>query len=270
MWGRGRLDSLIKVNRNHYGIPQGAPISNLIANLYLLDFDCKMASYARKCRGYYLRYSDDILLIVPGDGRAGRAAREYAQRLMRQQGEQLFIKPEKCQSVRFKISRDHLVSFEVGKRRNSRGLEYLGFRFDGESIFIRNSTISNLRRRMRRSVRARARALVARYRGKDLNFLSEAFDVDLFLLRFGRVPDFELNRDYKKWTFWTYAKRAAVTFGERGDGIYRQLSRNRDLVRRWLDQDLATFMACQKAEKDRQEGAGVRGGVRRGASLGAA
>ncbi|MEQ9567367.1 MAG: hypothetical protein RLN85_16390, partial [Pseudomonadales bacterium] len=37
---REKVAELIEQNTNKHGIPQGAPISDLLANLYLLDFDC--------------------------------------------------------------------------------------------------------------------------------------------------------------------------------------------------------------------------------------
>ena len=46
------------------GIPQGLPISTVLANLYLLDFDRKLIDKLVKDKGvYYRRYSDDILVV---------------------------------------------------------------------------------------------------------------------------------------------------------------------------------------------------------------
>ena len=46
---------------NKIGIPQGLAISNLLASIYLKSFDREMISEAR----IYLRYVDDILVVVP-------------------------------------------------------------------------------------------------------------------------------------------------------------------------------------------------------------
>ncbi len=70
--GSGSYKSLIKVNFKPYGIPQGAPISDLLANLYLLDFDQKVQAMVAAMGGAYYRYSDDILIITPGDAATGR------------------------------------------------------------------------------------------------------------------------------------------------------------------------------------------------------
>src|SRR5262249_50102818 len=58
--------SLIEKHYKPYGIPQGAPISDLLANLYLLDFDNIVSGWVRQEGGAYYRYSDDILILVPG------------------------------------------------------------------------------------------------------------------------------------------------------------------------------------------------------------
>jgi hypothetical protein len=56
-------DSLVKKNKEPYGIPQGAPISDLLANLYLIDFDVEMNDLAVKLGGTYLRYSARLSAI---------------------------------------------------------------------------------------------------------------------------------------------------------------------------------------------------------------
>jgi retron-type reverse transcriptase len=49
--------------RQYLGIPQGLAISNILANIYLSDFDDKIS---QQCENYY-RYVDDILLVCDGD-----------------------------------------------------------------------------------------------------------------------------------------------------------------------------------------------------------
>lgn len=56
---------LIEVNRKSMGIPQGSPISSLLSNFSMLDFDCAMATNVASWGGLYRRYSDDILVVVP-------------------------------------------------------------------------------------------------------------------------------------------------------------------------------------------------------------
>src|SRR5574337_2207335 len=47
------------------GIPQGTPISACLANIYMIDFDCKLKNWIDRLNGFYRRYSDDIILVVP-------------------------------------------------------------------------------------------------------------------------------------------------------------------------------------------------------------
>ena len=219
-------NGLIVPNKNTYGIPQGAPLSDLLANAYLMEFDVKMAKYTRDRGGLYLRYSDDILIVLPGDGRAGRGARAYASRLIKQAGERLVIKPEKASTVVFRAAHGR-TTYSCGHGRRRNGLEYLGFRFDGRDVFLRDSTLSNLNRKIARAFQAEAVALVRRYRGKDEAFLLSHFDIDWMLQMFGRVEDFDPSEGPESWTFWTYAHRAAEILGARGTRIFTQLKRQR-------------------------------------------
>ncbi len=219
-------DDLIVPNKNSYGIPQGTPLSDLLANAYLMDFDADMARYVRDRGGIYFRYSDDILIVLPGDGRAGRGARNYASKLIRQAGDQLVIKPEKSSTIAFRVDNGRVAYRCVhGRRRN--GLEYLGFRFDGEHVYLRDSTLANLNRKMAKVLGAEAIALVRRYRGKDETFLLSRFNIDRLMQKFGRVEDFDPSKGPDGWTFWSYARRATSILGERGAPIFWQLKRQR-------------------------------------------
>lgn len=238
----GRLpeySSLIIRNDKPFGIPQGAPISDLLANAYLIDFDCQIGAYVRERGGFYYRYSDDILLLVPGGEKEGKAARNYVADAIKNFGSQLVIKPQKSSLIQFTMDgNEQAFRFIHGKQRKN-GLEYLGFRFDGKKVYLRDSTLSSLFRKITYSARRSASAFVARYPGKDIAFLIENFDVDAFVKRFGRVEGFENNRDYRTWTFWTYARRAAEIFGQKGQPTHRQLRRHRRLIRERIETELS-------------------------------
>lgn len=49
-----------------------------------------------------------------------------------------------------------------------------------------------------------------------------SFNYSLFSQKFSRVKKGELTDDYKSWTFYSYLKRAAQTFGPKGDRILPQ------------------------------------------------
>jgi len=69
---RKKLIGMVESNCDPWGIPQGSPISDLLANLYMIDFDTKMNAHVSSIGGKYFRYSDDILIIFPGSVRWSR------------------------------------------------------------------------------------------------------------------------------------------------------------------------------------------------------
>jgi hypothetical protein len=93
--GRDGSKNLINVNLKTHGIPQGSPISDLIANMYLLNFDCAVRKIMDALGGSYLRYSDDILLIAPGGEKEGESLADEIRRLIGEFGSKLVIKEKK-------------------------------------------------------------------------------------------------------------------------------------------------------------------------------
>lgn len=225
--------SLITQNNKEHGIPQGAPISDILANLYLINFDLLMTDYVRHRGGYYLRYSDDILIILPGDDTVGLVARDYAMNQILNFGSEIRIKPQKTSVIAFTPDiQGHLTFKLVDGKQGRNGLEYLGFRFDGRRVYLRDSTLSGFYRKITYSLRHEVRALVARYPGKSADFLAGKFNLEAFIKKFGRIEGYDPNSEFRDWTFWTYARRAAQEFGLRGQSIYGQMRGHRGLISR--------------------------------------
>jgi hypothetical protein len=227
-----KIAPLIKTNWKPYGIPQGAPISDLLANIYLLDFDALALSWVRVLGGAYYRYSDDILFIVRGDEVIGRELMERARSAIADFGKKLVIKKEKSSLFIFERDGDEQACTLVDGTQGRNGLEYLGFRYDGRRVFLRDATLANLRRKVARAARRDATALAKRYPDKSVAKLRSLFNYERLISQFGRVEDFEEKQhDYRNWTFWSYARRAAEVFGPLGKPIMRQLRRHRGLLR---------------------------------------
>ena len=85
----GKYKSLIYKHRKPFGIPQGLPISDVLANMYLLDFDTAANDYCKARGGIYLRYSDDILMIIPGSDAEALDACNFACQEIVKQGPKL-------------------------------------------------------------------------------------------------------------------------------------------------------------------------------------
>jgi len=117
--------SLVKKNAMAKGIPQGSPISALLSNIYMRRFDVALQSFASECNGFYFRYCDDILLIVPPFGKDD--AEPFVMNEISKLS--LQINPAKTDRVEFKVGVD-------GQLKGTKPLQYLGFLFDGQRIIL--------------------------------------------------------------------------------------------------------------------------------------
>lgn len=135
-----RGGGLIKSNLNDYGIPQGSPISALLSNIYMLDFDLEMKKYADIHGGYYFRYCDDMLFIMPK--RLKKNVAGFAEKHIKKL--KVHINPQKTEIRQFN---------KVGNTLEADSpLQYLGFIFDGENIYLRSSSLARYSEKMRRGV----------------------------------------------------------------------------------------------------------------------
>lgn len=208
-----------------HGVPQGAPISDLIANFYLLAFDKMLAEYTRIRGGRYMRYSDDILLILPGESAEAKAAIEFATTEMSKHGPELRINDAKTCVAQFQRAPGGLRFRHVKQRPDEaakNGFEYLGFRYDGQRVYVRDSTISRFYGKVASAAKRHGRRHVEKNPTLDARALIGSFDFPLFSQRFSKVKKANLTGDYRSWTFYSYLKRSAVAFGPKGDRIVRQ------------------------------------------------
>lgn len=129
-------------SKKHRGIPQGSPISALLSNIYMFDFDRAMHAAANACGGLYRRYCDDIILIVPPEHapQVESVAMSFIRLL------KLNINPEKTNTICFPVDNTQAAL-------NGKELQYLGFVFDGTAKRIRNSSLLRYYQKMRRGVR---------------------------------------------------------------------------------------------------------------------
>lgn len=130
----GRHQSLVNINRNSYGIPQGTAISACLANVYMLPFDKRIQEECNKVGGLYRRYSDDILCIFPP-----RYETQIHSLLKQQIGYlKLEFQSKKTTITHFERCTDNTLALRVGEKP----LQYLGFTFDGQSRLLRAQTLS--------------------------------------------------------------------------------------------------------------------------------
>lgn len=136
-----RGSGLLSVNPESFGIPQGSPLSALLSNIYMLDFDRRAHEFARRHSGVYLRYCDDMLFIMPS--------------VLRDEVEKIVV--GETERVKLRINTGKTVIREFYAKGDTlaadKPLQYLGFMFDGQRIILRSSSLARFSERMRRGVR---------------------------------------------------------------------------------------------------------------------
>lgn len=132
---------LIQTNGTGVGIPQGSPISAVLSNLYMFDFDKEMVAYVNTIGGSYRRYCDDILVIIPPAQEVDAESRVTAG---------IAAIGLKIQAA--KTERRHFPVPAAEQHLACRRLQYLGFTFDGTRIAVRPQTMARLYRRMKTAV----------------------------------------------------------------------------------------------------------------------
>ena len=145
------------------GIPQGLPISAILANMYLFDFDKAILNeLVNNNDCYYRRYSDDIILIC--NSSKVNLVQDVVEKQMALA--QVEISKDKTEifDFRFEFYNKHndkrLTSFKYDRQNNIKKhapLVYLGFEYRGYNTLVKSANISKFYRRMITIIKRRAR-----------------------------------------------------------------------------------------------------------------
>ncbi len=180
---------LIDVNRDCFGIPQGSPISALLSNIYMFEFDRRAKQVMDEQGGSYYRYCDDMLFITTKKYRDD--IEYFAQDEIKKLN--LSINVDKTEKRDFWIN--------AGVQVCNKPLQYLGFTFDGQRKLLRSAALARFSNRMKRGVRlakATQRKCNAIKRNRGLN------ERDLYKRKL-----YERYSYLGKRNFITYSHRAA-------------------------------------------------------------
>ena len=217
-----RYRSHIYKHSDTKGIPQGLPISALLANVYMIDVDQQIKSIVNKYSGMYMRYSDDFIIILPVEkAQAIGILDEIIQIITSTVGLEL----EQKKTQIFEVKLPNVVN--VGKQFFDRAdtskniINYLGFSFDGRSIMLREKTISKYYYRMRR----KARSIVASPEKKGKRYLYEKYSE--------RGANVNRKSGKSRGNFFTYVNRAERIFDE-SDPIKRPFLNHMSKIARIL------------------------------------
>lgn len=179
------------------GIPQGTPISAVLANVYMINFDESMAAFCAERRAFYRRYSDDIVVICD-DSSANEVELEIT-RLLRDA------------KLEINVSKTEVSCFKRGRRISGPG-EYLGFMFSEDTVGLRSSTLGRQWRKMKRAIRRAEH----KARGAANNNCPGKLYTRKLRKRF-------LGKSSR--SFSSYGRRGAKAFDGSGSRIRRQVAR---------------------------------------------
>ncbi|MEZ4830012.1 MAG: reverse transcriptase domain-containing protein [Bacteroidia bacterium] len=258
----------IRIQKNQYknkktkklqGIPQGLTISALLANIYLLEFDRLIVEKVVKdWGGMYRRYSDDIVIIGPLE--RADDIKFLVFEAIKKSG--LVISEEKTEICRFeKNSKGYLDCYgSLGPRSERKNMPfcYLGFEFDGKNVLIKAKNLSKFYRRMKESVKSKARQIenVQRktpneshtiyYRKLYRTYTMKGAKKKILsgtssILKYDHLKgEYYLASHITKRKYWGntlgYAKRASEIMGE--ESIIRQFRNHRKILKKTMSKHL--------------------------------
>lgn len=134
------------------GIPQGLPISAVLANVYMLEVDRTLRRKTAELGGTYRRYSDDILVIVPPG--KGHQAEEMVQNELAQVRLTINAKKTERRKTTKRLGRARSVAADANwSELGLAPASYLGLVFDGENVSLRPSTVSAFEIKAKRAIK---------------------------------------------------------------------------------------------------------------------
>lgn len=252
------------------GIPQGLPISAVLANAYLLEFDTKMIEYITKQHnGFYRRYSDDIL-IVCSKGEMNDIE-QFAYSLIKLY--KIKISEDKTERFVFKhvsynkdVYNKRLTCFSVDNKGNESyaSLCYLGFDFTGHHVGIKNQNLSKYYRKLISSVKRKAKRTIKivendPYAKKAVfkNQIKKIYNLPLKFKDVENIEDTKINRkrynlilndrgfyEFKHYipntknqsNYRSYIKRCCVTFET--NSFQKQIKKSKSIVHQAINKYL--------------------------------
>lgn len=165
-----RKEGFLKVNRQGVGIPQGLPVSAVLSNIYMTEFDAQLGSWVESVGGFYRRYCDDLIVVLP---RGQQSSAQWVQQVealaLKLQGvgaavPGVTLNEHKCHVWQVQAQKvTELPSLQVAASRlNSEAapavspvppvaseVRFLGFCFNGKTARIRPAAIQSYHRHLR-------------------------------------------------------------------------------------------------------------------------
>lgn len=137
------LKDEIKVNEEKFGIPQGSPLSGIFANVYMIDFDQSVNDYVKMKNGMYMRYSDDLIIIIPKIEVESINEIWNTLNKIKSNYPTLLMNINKTSGYIYENSSIRSLHECIpGMMNGNNFISYLGFSFDGNYIKFRDKTLT--------------------------------------------------------------------------------------------------------------------------------
>lgn len=218
--------------KNKMGIPQGLPISAILANIYLYDFDKWIVdNLVKKKNIFYRRYSDDLIFVCSPDQITSIDAtiKEMIRHFY------LKISDSKTEKFIFEHERYNLTSskrltctklLSNGEVVKNTHMTYLGFEFRGYNVTIKSANIAKYYRRIISVIKRRAkRANNARKKDPSIPLAIYLTQVKKLINRPVKVKDSD-KRDLKQ------SLRGNYKIKRKSNGEYKIVSIHRKTYRK--------------------------------------
>lgn len=221
-----------------YGVPQGSPISAVFANVYMLAADRKLQEYVSSFSGFYMRYSDDFIVVIPQSD-IDFSVHYKAIKNILDSVPHLELKDSKTKVFYFdNVSVKNCTNIFISNGANGKNIiEFLGFSFDGKHIRIRDKTISKYYNRLYRKLRTIVKDQGVtpnnhRISGKNLYQKYSYKGSRYYLKRKAKRARIPLTKDEMRGNFLDYVFRSQKKFD--GEPINTATKRHMQKIRKRL------------------------------------
>ncbi|WP_219721549.1 reverse transcriptase domain-containing protein [Aerococcus viridans] len=197
----------MEVNTNSFGIPQGTPISAVIANVYSIGFDKSMKELADNYEGVYRRYSDDFILVIPSKQDSIINVKEIYKQIEKYS----ILNKMKLEDNKSKVLKCNNGQVIDANTNESSKIDYLGFIFDGKTVKLRDKSISKFYKKANKLIR-HAKKIQKNKNLKKLPYRRSIYNLYT-----------DMGKSSRRGNFISYAKRAQEVFDKRSPETDNQI-----------------------------------------------